>query len=271
MTEQALRDIRLIYGTATSLTEELSNAARLVGDSALVFLEAEAIRFGFPSAAVLLGILATTNSFISGSLALAAIHPNTFSPHDIDFYVSERNEAMLVACLQVFGYHEIPTPVPDYLPPKPSIIMHVSTYARHVVPDATPTTINIICRNSRFHCLNSITGFHSTLVMNMITWYGIVCLYPKWTIAKQGLIVIDTPKTRRCFAKYEGRGYTFLQHDLDYVRSLPRRSINGNGVLFVPFTLEGVPTVFTPKLGKFRWLLANTAYRSPKIVDSDPK
>ena len=44
--------------------------------------------------------------------------------------------------------------------------------------------------------------------MNYISWFGLVVLYPLWTLNKTGLIITDTPTTRKCFMKYTERGYT---------------------------------------------------------------
>ena len=38
------------------------------------------------------------------------------------------------------------------------------------------------------HVLTTITQFHSTVVMNYIAFYGIICLYPEWMMWRNGLV-----------------------------------------------------------------------------------
>lgn len=63
------------------------------------------------------------------------------------------------------------------------------------------------------HVVKLITRFHSTLVMNYLSWFGLVVLYPEWTVNKRGLIVVDTPASQQCVTKYVDRGYA-LYHDV---------------------------------------------------------
>jgi hypothetical protein len=54
--------------------------------------------------------------------------------------------------------------------------------------------------------------FHSTIVMNFITWSSIVCAYPKSTLALEGLKntyrANDSLNHQVCFTKYIKRGFT---------------------------------------------------------------
>ncbi|KAF9541143.1 hypothetical protein CPC08DRAFT_770665 [Agrocybe pediades] len=260
---KALRDVLLVYGDPESLAPELAVATGVLGASALEYLNGEALRFGFRSATVLLKILKATCSLISGSMALAAIHPRTFSPHDIDFYVSERDVSTLQCFLLLFGYLEVPTRTPEYLPPTPRVIKTVFTYARYDDSGEITTTVNIICHYRRYHPLECVVGFHSTLVMNVIAWHGVICLYPSWTIAKKGLVVIDTAKTRRCFEKYTRRGFFFFDFGIDFVRGLQERSLREDNVLHIPFGQGGIMGFDWCNIGPFAWRLADTAYASP--------
>jgi hypothetical protein len=63
------------------------------------------------------------------------------------------------------------------------------------------------------HVVKLLTRFHSTLVMNYVSWFGLVVLYPEWTLKKCGLIIADTLASRDCVTKYVERGYA-LQRDV---------------------------------------------------------
>ena len=54
--------------------------------------------------------------------------------------------------------------------------------------------------------LNTITRFHSTVVMNYIAFYGIVCLYPNWTLRKIGLTTEENISSE-IVNKYRLRGF----------------------------------------------------------------
>ena len=48
--------------------------------------------------------MATTGAIISGSAALSILHPDSFSPNDLDFYVSPGGYASLLSFVQDHGY-----------------------------------------------------------------------------------------------------------------------------------------------------------------------
>jgi hypothetical protein len=46
--------------------------------------------------------------------------------------------------------------------------------------------------------------------MNYVTYYGVVSLYPSWTMARIGAIVKKEAEGSGCIQKYRDRGYTLV-------------------------------------------------------------
>jgi len=63
------------------------------------------------------------------------------------------------------------------------------------------------CSRAR-HVIGTITQFHSTIVMNYVAFYGLVCLYLMWTMKNAGLVVVREAEKKGCIQKYHARGYS---------------------------------------------------------------
>jgi hypothetical protein len=68
---------------------------------------------------------------------------------------------------------------------------HQNIIVVNLVHSVTHKAVNVMTSLDN-HVVKAITRFHSTLVMNYVTWFGQVVLYPDWTLKKRGLVVIDT-------------------------------------------------------------------------------
>jgi hypothetical protein len=143
---------------------------------------------------------------ISGSFALSIIHPGQFTPNDIDFYVTSFGFATVLLFVQSVGYTIIPSKDSGRKYGTNLIVVEL----KHSL---SQKCINIIT-GLEGHAVRFITRFHSTLVMNYISWFGLVSLYPEWTLNKAGLIVTNTKANLKNFQKYKNRGYK-LYNDLD--------------------------------------------------------
>jgi len=164
--------------------------------------------FHFNDARAVLGALQKTGAVISGSAALHLFFPSIFEPNDIDFYVPIRGFPRLLIFAMQYGYSLVPWDwETEY-----DVLCH--TVVKLVHP-ASGKSINIIVCPA--HVVGTITQFHSTLVMNYIAWYGVVSLYPSWTMQRVGLIVNDTPANERCFQKYRDRGFKLERRVKDIV------------------------------------------------------
>jgi len=121
---------------------------------------------------VLRAIMVTTGAMISGSAALAVLHTGKFVPQDLDIYVTSENFAAVLLFLQEQGYE---------------VQMPEIGATKKVYGDSTVTLtlknrgrekIDLVATTEP-HVVHAITRFHSTCVMNFITYYSIVCLYPE--------------------------------------------------------------------------------------------
>ena len=118
----------------------------------------------------------------------------------MDFYVSRGGYASLLSFVQDYGYVVEADDAAHIAYERDTLLV------LKLVHLESGREINIVTVLEG-HAVNGITQFHSTLVMNYIGWYGIVSLYPDWTLAKKGLIVRDTERTLLCFEKYRQRGF----------------------------------------------------------------
>ena len=79
-----------------------------------------------------------------------------------------------------------------------------------------------------------VVEFHSTLVMNFLTWYGLVVLYPELTLFRQGVVLQgDSSSLRSCVAEYERPGFHFLTPMVPSLRG--ERSLHNEGTLILSF------------------------------------
>ena len=125
-------------------------------------------------------IMMATGAVISGSTALAALFRGDFVPQDLDIYVNDKGLAGILIFLVNHGYR-IVTPRPRYALEKKYPGSKIIVTLKHDDGEK----IDVIGTTDRV--LATITDFHSTVVMNYISSYGIVSLYPEWTMRKNGL------------------------------------------------------------------------------------
>jgi hypothetical protein len=185
-----------------------------------------------------------TGAVISGSAALAMIHLHQFTPNDIDFYVLPFDFADVLKYIENHGY--------EIVLYDPSILnyFHQNIVVIRLVHPISRKSVNITTSLDN-HVVKLITRFHSTLVMNYISWFGLVILYPEWTLQKQSLVIHDTPNTRACVRKYINRGYTCHHNNFELTRPLqthicrrdpycPRttRSLHDDCCLVAPFEAD---------------------------------
>ena len=133
-------------------------------------------------------VMLTAGAVISGSAALAVLHAGKFVPQDLDIYVTSKNMVTILVFLLEQRYSvQIPA--------------HNS-----MINDYTKTTVNFTLKNdagdkidlittTEPHIVHVIAQFHSTCIINYISYYGIVCMYPGWTMCKKGLVKASTKQS----------------------------------------------------------------------------
>ncbi|KAH6903574.1 hypothetical protein BKA70DRAFT_1110727 [Coprinopsis sp. MPI-PUGE-AT-0042] len=158
-------------------------------------------------------LLQKLRAYVSGSTVLANINDEVWPCGDMDIYVPPSGSEELRSYLLSTGQHRLWKEVvlrgrdeedlPDpYL--RMSGIAKIWYFKHKGGKD-----INVIVTSTR-SALIPIIDFHSTIVMNFITYFGIVSLYGRPTGNHYGWINIPaglTHRDERWLNKYEGRGY----------------------------------------------------------------
>jgi len=144
--------------------------------------------------------MAQSGAILSGSAALVLLHPGSFSPRDLDFYVLPRGYSLFLSFVLDQGYVVEPDRDLSLAYERDALLV------LKLVHTDSGKELNVVTVLAG-HVVHGITGFHSTLVMNYVAWYGVVSLYPRWTSAKKGLIIRETATTTECFEKYRARGF----------------------------------------------------------------
>jgi len=186
-----------------------------------------------------------TSTIISGSAALTLIHPDQFLPNDIDFYVLPFGFAAILEFIQDHGYKIKPynRALCNYF--------HQNIVVVKLIHPVSHKSINVITGLDS-HVVKLVTCFHSTLLMNYLSWFGLVDLYPEWTLEKCSLIITDTPVSRECQMKYVNCGYTTHHNVAELMQPLQEhicqadlycpasiRSLHDGHCLVEPFEPDG--------------------------------
>ncbi|RXW15200.1 hypothetical protein EST38_g10655 [Candolleomyces aberdarensis] len=169
-------------------------------------------------------------AIISGSAALAVIEPGMFIPQDIDIYVPFGRLEDFVSFIKSLGdFRETVKDdnEPSYQYSGRQTGIHTVKYFTHKADGAI---VNVVETRSS-STPTAVFMFHSTIVMNYVTWSTIVCAYPRMTTQHKALINSDanppTSKTLYCLIKYMARGFDFLGHANEWDKQHDCRS-NGS-------------------------------------------
>ncbi|EFI26880.1 hypothetical protein CC1G_15281 [Coprinopsis cinerea okayama7 len=195
-----------------------------------------------------------TGAYISGSAVLTVIYPGLFEPGDLDFYVPKERSSELAEHLRHSGgwkrlrkgeYSLVnKRPFAGYR--KLPLIEDVGYWYN----ESQDMIINVIVTSTP-SALPAILAFHSTVVMNVIGYCGVLSFYRDLTVRKTGWINIKgggiSQRDRRWLKKYEDRGFSLHRDSrmnkgpgehvcgVAYTCGQSRRSILDGGVGYVPF------------------------------------
>jgi len=150
-------------------------------------------------------LLLCSGAVISGSAVLALLFPAAFEPWELDIYVTSYGAARVISYLEDQGYKINPTYSMGNGVYDSGAIVFQLFHLRSLVG------VNVTIYHEK-HFLGHIIRFHSTVNMNYVSWYGLVWLYPYWTLQKKGLVNVDNLMSRSSFIKYANQGFT-LSHD----------------------------------------------------------
>lgn len=210
------------------------------------------VRFHFANVDSVRDAMAQSGAIISGSAALAVLQPQREEPYDIDFYVPPKGLAQLLKFVLAHGYEL--TPREGYYSAQIvlKLIHPVSASCVDIVVPAKNVVLEVI-------------NFHSTVVMNYIAHYGIVSLYPSWTLSRVGAVVRDGGKEGGYIQKYRDRGFTMVNdpsvlpmgQEGQGLGHLAKRSTYDEETLFIPFD-DVAPNLPTFEAAEVEWTLEKT-------------
>lgn len=141
-------------------------------------------------------IMEITGAIIGGSTVLSIIRMDNWVPHDLDIIITAEFYHLLDAFLTGKGYTMV------NLPP-----FYVFAVYRYISPrgqvDVTVT---------RFSPLNVILNYHSTIIMNYLTFNHLHIVLPEATLLGVNILVGDANDARivEVIEKYENRGYPLI-------------------------------------------------------------
>ncbi|PPR06495.1 hypothetical protein CVT24_002576 [Panaeolus cyanescens] len=153
-------------------------------------------------------IMKERRAVISGSAALHFFSRTVLQiSSDLDLYAEYTQEAPIILFLLSLGFSEVNERgaadySPQFLPAGRPVLVGVRTYKRNGASIQL-----ILCSACPFE---AILHFHSTVVMNVLSFNKAYSLYPSYTFGRQSGIVnrvafIETG----CIWKYEERGWSF--------------------------------------------------------------
>ncbi|KAJ7586497.1 hypothetical protein C8J56DRAFT_757882, partial [Mycena floridula] len=171
--------------------------------------------------------LLETKALISGSFALQYFDRQCWSGSDLDVYVTANAAHALIDKVLNRGYRECPGPFDTVLWHK-RIDKLESIHDDY--PDSMKRSVVNLYNKDRRHIqiiivgrtpFDTIMGYHSTVVMNIITGDRGCCLYPLETLGKRRNLVTGTynPAKKLAVEKYQERGWEGILFDLDSTSS----------------------------------------------------
>ncbi|KAH6879339.1 hypothetical protein BKA70DRAFT_1127310, partial [Coprinopsis sp. MPI-PUGE-AT-0042] len=172
--------------------------------------------FGMSASSTLLQ-LDSLGAVVSGSAAPSMIDPGLFRPNDLDIYLPVTSGSAFKEWVEEsYGFKQVVGRDLAAFGMKGDRNYCGITgidqiwYFTHQDIDRP---INAILTTT-ISPLPAITAFHSTLLMNFVTYYGVVSLYPELTRRRAGWLNRSQPATRkdsRWIEKYQQRGFRILQ------------------------------------------------------------
>ncbi|KAG7088808.1 hypothetical protein E1B28_012768 [Marasmius oreades] len=186
-------------------------------------------------------VQALTGTLISGSTALQLLSRKRYPESDLDLYVERRYGSFLGSFLEAIGYKFEPAQGQsvcleeaieraEFLRNLPPYTSYSSPYTSYSSPYTSPydndgfagvfnmtrgdRTIQLIA--TTHSPLDKIFKFHSTVVMNVISYSHVYSLYPRATFQESlSLITYEKDDSKRVVArqKYVDRGWKMLNSD----------------------------------------------------------
>uniref|UniRef100_A0A8H7XLN1 Uncharacterized protein n=1 Tax=Psilocybe cubensis TaxID=181762 RepID=A0A8H7XLN1_PSICU len=166
-----------------------------------------------------------TGLVISGSTVLHFINrANTWIPGDMDMYVEHRYALPVLSWMMSIGFTIMPHPkYPDNATAEQILKMEKIVLQEHPLHrhyNTTGVVINLWRQGSFVQLITTcqsvvecILGYHSTGVMNFVTFEKVYSLYPNATFGHQVSLLqppADLKRAQKFLAKYHSRGLKFV-------------------------------------------------------------
>jgi hypothetical protein len=155
----------------------------------------------------LLKSLGLTRALISGSVPVEALTNLPFLPNDVDIYVPLTGKEAMEVVIDDMDF--TCDKASDSRYPKQLGIETIKWFSKG------PYKINLMVVKGP-NPLTAIFKFHSTVVMNFISFHGLYCAYPDMTLYKLSIVntkyLLNVHTFRRmmaCLTRYRARGITF--------------------------------------------------------------
>ncbi|KAJ7758268.1 hypothetical protein B0H16DRAFT_1280291, partial [Mycena metata] len=152
-------------------------------------------------------LLRITRSIVSGSAALRMVSDIDFTPGDLDIYTPLSQEETAMEIVQRdMNFQAVASRMPL------GYTDHSGIFKVHRLEKGIKSINIIIVRGE--NPTEALFRFHSTVVMNCLTAFGLYCAYPSLTLSDYGVanlpVVLRDVGVRlnalECFEKYRVRG-----------------------------------------------------------------
>ncbi|KAI0715462.1 hypothetical protein C8T65DRAFT_144725 [Cerioporus squamosus] len=220
------------------------------------------IRF-FPDVLAFRTLQSRTGTLISGSVALQFFDRDFYPSSDLDLYVHMRHRREVGRWLLQYGYRFAPSSnqAADFEAAATEALSGIGT-APYGMPGVAAIMNFIRCSDvsedlkvqliiSRKTPMEVVLGFHSTCVMNVISFEKAYCLFPRATLeARLSLLSSScagrSVRRQASVAKYVARGFTITERippqdlRLPYLFPLGWRWIDDSTSWVIPLNTDGV-------------------------------
>ncbi|KAI0715608.1 hypothetical protein C8T65DRAFT_572952, partial [Cerioporus squamosus] len=226
----------------------------------------------FPNVLAFRTLQARTGTLISGSVALQFFNRELYPGSDLDLYVHMRHRREVGRWLMGHGYRFEPAPhqasdfdaaasealsglaVAPYGMPGIAAVMNFTrctNIASDISRDGSLGKLKVQLIVARKTPMEVILGFHSTCVMNVISFENAYCLFPRATLEERLSLLSSSSagrstRRRESVAKYVARGFTVMERipvtnvRLPNLLPLGWRWIDDSASWVIPLDVAGV-------------------------------
>lgn len=226
----------------------------------------------FPDPLAFRALQSRTGTLISGSTALQFFDRTFYPESDLDLYLPPTSDKQVLQWLTLHGYQFVPSGKQprdldkaishsrdiddddwsDYDTPEKKVVQAVYTFIK-AAPAGEDVELKIQCIVARNTPMEAILSFHSTCVMNVISYEMAYCLYPRATLHEHHTLVSGeeaSPTRPAALLKYSGRGFEIMVVDRG---RLPAGSLFAEDMRYMGDSQCWTVTLDTVGIQAFSW------------------